>query len=511
MTSGEVSLLNNYDIARRENKLRFLSGFSPNDAAHRIVPNGNVNGAVLAVKCIKGAIPVLHGSIGCALHYRYLARFNHVVSDELICTDLTEKELILGGGEKLKKAIIYAYEKYSPSLIVIIPTDPMLVLNADIETVLNDLEWLPDCELLYAKLKTISQPYSRWLTRGELSLSDEEVQAEEDRIKTDFELETENFGCGFSDVYKQLIEELVTPQQKDEKLLVAGGMPVRSGSRSVSDSIHKLLGEFGLNVLFLNTPIEPGEFARAAAAKYSIGFPRGSAYTLKRLFGVEVLPDELWEHLSGGLDGIEKFYLGIADLFGLGDKAAAKIVLRKQMVEQRLREEDAVLDKNNCAFCVDYPGVIPWVSALLRGTLGVRLDYILLTTEDKTYYDPEFSEGDIETIIRRSMIKCVEELGYQPTLYIDPTPEQINKVAENVDFFIGGNHFSAIVEMNRGVTDIPNMRPYSFDGYEEYIISYVRLLRENNRTPQSRLLTEKLRLLENKDTGASLRMRFRAI
>ncbi|MFP3154475.1 hypothetical protein LQZ18_08630 [Lachnospiraceae bacterium ZAX-1] len=502
------------DMIRRENKLHYLSRFAPNEAVHRIIPSGNISGALLAARCIKGTVTILHGSLGCALHYRYLVRLNNIILDDIICTELTEEDYIMGGAAKLRKTIIETYKKYAPKLILIVPSDPQLVTNDDIEVTVEELADEIDCKLICAKVKTISQPYSRWRVRGDLDLSDEELEAKENKVKTDFELENEDFGCGFADVYRQFIEAYMLPLPKDEKLLVVGGMPTASkGVCSNMDIALEQLGEFGLKILNLNTTVELEEFAKASSAAYSVGFPRGSAYTLKRKFGVKVLADEiseLWEHLNDGIDGIENFYLGLIDVFQLGDKAKAKIASLKRHAQLKLSKAGAMMYGESCAFCDDYPGVIPYITKMLQTFLGVHVKYILLTTEDRTYYSPELSEEDIKTMIRRAMNEAVKELGYQPTLIINPDYEQCKMVSNEVDYFIGGDHFPPLHDIGRGVTDVPKRRPDSFEGFANFIISYTRTVRENDDKPNSgQLLKDKLLLLEDKNTKASCRMRFR--
>ena len=499
----------NGEIMRRENSARYLRGFTPNRPLHSFVFSGNVTGAMLASFCLEGTVPVLHGSVGCALHYRNIFRRGSFILDELICTDLEEADLVLGGGEKLSRAVLKAYEKYAPERILIIPTDPVLMVADDIQSVLDRLAGELNCDLICANIKAISQPFARWRRIKTLKLSDAEAKIETDGIKPDLEMENHGLGCGYADVFRQLIDKYMLPLPRDDKLLVIGGMPVAQGERTLVGSAIEELEEFGLRSLCVNKPVDVETFAKVPAAAFSVGFPCGCAYTLKRKFGINTMPETIWRTIWDGLDGLEEYYLNLARQFNLGSAAERKIASRKQEVRQRLDEASATLRGESCALCVTHPSVITWAVRLMHHVLNVHVRYILLNTHDMIAHNLTLTPQDIETMIRRNMANATEVLGYTPTLLVNPTAEQITRVAGEADYFIGADNFPAIHENGRGITFLPE-RPSGFSVYEPYLATYVKTVRENNHSPHRQpLLRDVLTSWESKNTRASYQLKAR--
>lgn len=469
------------DVIRRETKERYLNNFTPGSLPHGFVYSGNVTGAVLASLYLKGTVPILHGSIGCALHFRYIPRKGNLILDELICTDLAETDFIRGGSDKLRYTIRRTYAQYRPERILIIPTSPILVITDDIQLVLSELEVELGCDLIYANITTIAQA-----------------------------VEHRYLGCGYVEVFKAYLDRYAPSLPRDDKLLViGGGLSYRKDPpvRTLIDNIREELGEFGLKFLDMTGPLDTERLAQVPAAAYATSiFLHGCECALEQRYGIKLFPEEMDSYLWDGLAGLEQYYLGIIRLFNLGPEAEAKIVLRKQQVQRRLYDAGYTFCEKSYALCASYPWMIYWIARATHGLLNMPLKYILLTMRDIVMHRQDLTQTEIEEIVQRNMEEVREKLGYEPILLIDPTPEQIAQVAAEVDYFIGRDCFPAIHDVQRWVTPLPN-RPNGFSDYEDYLINYATMLAENNRVPNQWLLKDRLDALEDKNTSVSYQMK----
>lgn len=119
---------------------------------HKFTPSGKVAGAIFAISTIENAIPILHGSSGCGFHYRYVCRRSWKPAYNLKCTGLKETDIIMGKW-KIKGSNYWNGEKYSPSLIGIIPASSVDMTGDDIEGVIRELQPQITYKLLFVKSK----------------------------------------------------------------------------------------------------------------------------------------------------------------------------------------------------------------------------------------------------------------------------------------------------------------------------------------------------------------------
>ena len=113
----------------------------PSALLHTFGVNGKVSGSVGAIgEMSQDVAAVIHGASGCGFHYRYSARRRHQPFYRLFCSDLTEPEIIYGGTEKLYKTVKEVWERYHPSMIMLIPTPVSDVLSEDIRSVSERLK-----------------------------------------------------------------------------------------------------------------------------------------------------------------------------------------------------------------------------------------------------------------------------------------------------------------------------------------------------------------------------------
>ncbi|MBR1866859.1 MAG: nitrogenase component 1 [Lachnospiraceae bacterium] len=80
---------------------------------------------------------VVHGAVGCAASVLYQNRQRTV---HWYSTNLNERDTILGGDEKLRKAVIRAYEEAHAKVIFIVGTPVVAINNDDVNSVILELE-----------------------------------------------------------------------------------------------------------------------------------------------------------------------------------------------------------------------------------------------------------------------------------------------------------------------------------------------------------------------------------
>ncbi|MGE4504539.1 MAG: nitrogenase component 1 [Desulfovibrionaceae bacterium] len=95
-------------------------------------------GAAMAFKGIRGAIPFLHGSQGCATYMRryVISHFREPV--DVASSALGEKNAIYGGGPNLKKGLLNVMKKYEPEVVGIATTCLTETIGDDVAMILHE-------------------------------------------------------------------------------------------------------------------------------------------------------------------------------------------------------------------------------------------------------------------------------------------------------------------------------------------------------------------------------------
>jgi nitrogenase molybdenum-iron protein NifN len=117
----------------------------------------NPLGASLALRGIEGAVPLLHGSQGCATYIRryLISHFKEPI--DVASSSFTEASTIFGGGRNLKTAIKNVIAQYQPGLIGIATTCLSETIGDDVRLILHDFKQEHAASQLPA-LVTVSTP-----------------------------------------------------------------------------------------------------------------------------------------------------------------------------------------------------------------------------------------------------------------------------------------------------------------------------------------------------------------
>jgi len=116
-------------------------------------------GASLVFKGIEGALPLLHGSQGCATYIRryLISHFKEPV--DIACSNFGEETAIFGGGANLKLALDNLRRQYDPALIGIATTCLSETIGDDIQMFLSEYRRLNKGEVLPPLVHVSSPSY----------------------------------------------------------------------------------------------------------------------------------------------------------------------------------------------------------------------------------------------------------------------------------------------------------------------------------------------------------------
>lgn len=93
-------------------------------------------GGALAIKGIKGAMVMMHGSQGCSTYIRRHIATHYNEPVDIASSSLNEKETVYGGGKKLKHGIRNVIKLYNPSVIGVLTTCLAETIGEDIDGII---------------------------------------------------------------------------------------------------------------------------------------------------------------------------------------------------------------------------------------------------------------------------------------------------------------------------------------------------------------------------------------
>ena len=114
---------------------------------------------------------------------------------------MTESEIIYGGTEKLYKTVKEVWERYHPSMIMLIPTPVSDVLSEDIRSVSERLK--------KEGIFTVGIQSELFSHRDKNYAKDRLRKLAAQKITGDNRLETELKGCGFTEALYALVEQVM--------------------------------------------------------------------------------------------------------------------------------------------------------------------------------------------------------------------------------------------------------------------------------------------------------------
>jgi nitrogenase molybdenum-iron protein alpha/beta subunit len=451
-----------------ENNLRefykdsYLHGDLPHP--HDFTPSGKATGAIYAISSVQDAIAILHGSSGCGFHYRFVCRRSDSPAYELQCTGLEEKDIVMGGAEKLRRTIIETVEKYHPSLIAIIPTTPVDMIHDDIAGVLAELSTQLDCKLISVKSEKISHADKR--IKGKVVFC--KTQGES---KQAYNYDGDIKGCGFSEAMKAIVMNVMKPQKiKKNTINICAPFRHTTGSALLSGIIKefKNIG-ISVNTYIPNCKVKDLETAPRAALNLVTG-RMNWAMKMKEIFGTDYFLADFDECGYSGLDGIEQFYLNISRKLELPQSAETYLAAKKREVSEFLLTSKVYMEQYSCALCCsDYRNLSKLIR-FYKNVLKFKIPYVLIRVSQKRYTSI-YSMDELNKFAAKFISEAAAEADEDTKWFINPAQDQVNYIFDKVDNVVGQGCFSCAND-NLKFIEIPQFIPMDFDNFQSFVVDY---------------------------------------
>lgn len=432
----------------------------PSTLLHTFGVNGKVSGSVGAIGEMSGGVlAVLHGPRGCGFHYRHSARRRHQPFYPLLCSDLTENEIIYGGVDKLRRTVMEAWDRYRPSLILIVPTPVSDILNEDIRSVAAELRSQGirvaaiQSELFSHRDKNYSRNHVRELAKQ--------------KITGDNRLEMELKGCGFTEALYAMVEQVMEPQTVIPRSVNIETVGWGSEGKLALREIEAFLNTCGVTVhtWIPSAPVE--QLVTAPAAQLNLVKRVRWARRMKEKFGTDYL------HLGGagrytGLSGIATFYRDIGEKLGIAEEMEGAIRREVDATLERTADARAELAQYRCALVCRGLQNAPFRVKLFAQAFGLSLTHICVVLTPEMARNMDLTPELEEQLMGR--IRAAAELyaGNVPIL-LNPTEEELRSVFSSVDAVVGTGDFTL---EGLGAPLIPAMSEttsFSFPSFERNV------------------------------------------
>ena len=390
----------------------------PSVLLHSYGVNGKVSGSVGAVgEMSGGVVAVLHAPLGCGFHYRFSARRRHQPFFQLFSTDLTEKEIVFGGREKLLATVRSVWARYAPALIYIIPSPVTDVLNEDIPGAAETLraEGIPVAAVQSELFSHRDKSYARRRMKELASL----------KISGDNKLEMELKGCGFTEALWALVEQVMEPQAPEPRTINIETVGWGSEGMAVLREIADFLTGAGVRVNCWIPSSELEALKRAPAAQLNLVKRVRWARRMREKFGTDSL------HLNdsgryAGLDGVCRFYTDVGEKLGIAEEMGPLVEEAREEALAETAEDRSVLGEYRCALLCRGLQQAPFTLKTYAHSLGLGIDCVcvLLTDEMRA------SQGLTSELEEKFMGRLREAVAlYSPgtEIVMNPTEKELRR------------------------------------------------------------------------------------
>jgi len=254
---------------------------------------GKFFGAFRASSGITDAMVLNHVPVGC----NWGATIFKITSNQFdmrhACTVIHEREIVFGGEDALREALIRANKLYDPSLIMVIAGDVPSIICDDVEAVVNSVTL--DAEVIW--------------------------------------MEAAGFKGSMMDGYEEALLHLAVLMKESDTIEnsvnLIGFSPDDFKVDADVKEIKRLLSDAGIEVNSVISKCSLEEFREAPAAELNVVLGQGSklAEHMKKEFGVPYLKMDY----PYGLEGTTQFISVICDNLGMGYKPVFDIEPFKKM------------------------------------------------------------------------------------------------------------------------------------------------------------------------------------
>ena len=416
-----------------QNRLKVASDiFSAIPLHRRTTVMGKVAGALLAVSKIKNTVPLIHGPVGCAFQRRInpFELSSNFLEMPIPCTDMTDLDTVYGGEETLKESLIQTYERYNPELIVVITTCQSDIIGDDVKAAINEIKADIECDVVFST--------------GSLFPKSRDISV-----------------VGTQDVLYAIVDQLLDKdgrEKEKEKLENSVNVAISSvhGAASEMSEMKGMLEKIGIKIngiYFDGTAATTVEDLKnmPRAELNIVDYPQAWAILMKDKFGVdyiETFPVSFRRPEASspfGVEGGKRFFMEVAEKFGLEEKAIEVMNEEKRKIEPELERLRAKLEGKKIAISpllFFHSGVVP----ILLSDLKMNARFILLE---------EFkSHGANVVIIKFAKLylsRICKKYGMKPEMLVDFTPGEEIEALKSVDLVIDSRSNDVVRYQMQGI------------------------------------------------------------
>jgi nitrogenase molybdenum-iron protein alpha chain len=272
-------------------------------------------------------VVLLHGAVGCGtcsngnnvnVRAGNAARGKSGKDAIWLSTSLNEINVINGGDQKLKDAILEADRVYQPKVILAVSGCLPGVIGDDIDAVASEVEGLTGAKVLPVHCEGFK---SRFMATA--------------------------YDVVYHALGRKLLPEPEEVTQKDEKTVNV----MNVGSMGLADEkeLERLLSELGLKANFFPVFAHPESLRKAASAAISVSVcPTHDDYFLSHLSDKYGVP-YIIRHMPIGIENTSSWLIGVGEAMGLG-KEAKELAIREERELMEALEEFLPLFKGKRAF-----------------------------------------------------------------------------------------------------------------------------------------------------------------
>ena len=435
----------------------------PSGLLHAFGVNGKVSGSVGAVGEMGGGVmAILHGPRGCGFHYRNSARRRHQPFYPLLCSGLTEREIIYGGAEKLERTARDAWVRYRPALLVLIPTPVSDILNEDLRAV---------AERLRADGICVAAVQSELFSHRDKNYGRARVrELAQQKITGDNRLEMELKGCGFTEALYALVEQVMEPVPAEPHTVNIETVGWGSEGQQALHEIADFLAGCGICVhcWIPSSPVE--RLITAPAAQLNLVKRVRWARRMKEKFGTDYL------HLGGsgrytGLEGISTFFRDIGDKLGMAHEMEPAILQAAEEAMVQTASARAELAQYRCVLVSRGIQAAPFRIKLYAREFGLPLSHVCLILTPDMSREMALTPDLEERLLQRVRDAAALYAGDVP-ITLNPDQKALRHICSEADAVVGTNDFTL---EGLGAPVVPAMSETTSLSFPSYMRNVLRL------------------------------------
>ncbi len=287
-----------------------------------------LNLSLAILNTIRNAVIVVHGPIGCGGGSLSMAGVNkgfqklrdpNAKGVIWLNTNLDDNDVVNGGEEKLRQAVLYAEREFRPEAIIVVNSCVPAIIGDDIDSILEDLQKQVNAKIVPIhcegfKTKIMASAYDsvyHGILRNLVGRPEEEEKV----------------------VYE---DELEVIKEKYRKSRTVNILNVSSMSRQDEEELIRLVKALGLEVRIYPCYASPDDFAYVgeAALNVSICATHDDYFVehIKEKYGIPFV----LRSIPIGIKNTNQWIMDIASFFGLEEKANKLIEVETKELKEAL-------------------------------------------------------------------------------------------------------------------------------------------------------------------------------